>query len=99
MALNGIFLNNKKRRKKHKHYKFVLLGVCQCSDGYHGDDCSVAMDTAPTIVALSEDVYSVTGDNSLPVSRQVFVYGSSFVNSVTLTCHLTEVMVSIVILH
>ena len=75
-------------------YHPSLSEICQCENGYQGDDCSVSIETAPEVAYLSENLYSGEDSDISVISRQVKVYGSGFENTENLSCHveLVEVM-------
>ncbi|KAK6165461.1 hypothetical protein SNE40_022385 [Patella caerulea] len=58
-------------------------GVCICDEGYGGLDCSVSLDTPPTIV-YHHDNNLCNSTNS--TCSQVSLLGGEFVNSTTLCC-------------
>ena len=77
-----------------KHVLVYIVGECVCSPGYRGDACNLQDQNAPTLLKLSEDLYtdqSPTTDTA--VIRLVDIQGNAFTHSDTLTCHTEQVQV------
>ncbi|XP_070555605.1 von Willebrand factor D and EGF domain-containing protein-like [Ptychodera flava] len=66
-------------------------GVCDCSDGYGGTDCSVDLATAPELYRSGR---SGLCDSSVQSCSYVSIYGDNFMESSGLTCHVTPIMIS-----
>ena len=75
--------------------KFDLIsGECTCNNNYFGADCSVTITDKPIILAsYSNDVCDVSKLNC----TEIPVYGAKFINRTELTCHLSEITVSIIL--
>lgn len=68
-----------------------MLGVCTCNTGYGGADCSISVVTAPFVVLEDSNVACDTLNNNCTLA---VIRGDRFLNSSSLTCHMTEIEVS-----
>ncbi|XP_078310491.1 von Willebrand factor D and EGF domain-containing protein-like isoform X2 [Crassostrea virginica] len=66
-------------------------GICECNTGYGGADCSISVVTAPVILQEDSNVACDTLNNNC---THAVIRGDRFLNSSTLTCHMTEIQVN-----
>ena len=67
-----------------------MTELCECEDGYHGDDCSLGDTAAPEIFLLAENGLC---DLQYSHCEVVSVYGQGF--SAHDVCHLTQLQVGL----
>ncbi|XP_055959441.1 von Willebrand factor D and EGF domain-containing protein isoform X3 [Patella vulgata] len=65
------------------HHGTCNKGVCTCDEGYGGLDCSVSLNTPPTIVYEYENNLCNSTNGTC---KEVNLLGGEFVNSTTLCC-------------
>ena len=64
-------------------YTSLLLGVCTCFEGYSAADCSIELNSPPTIVGTARDGIC---DLSVRECAAVAIYGRNFLDSSNITC-------------
>ncbi|XP_070556409.1 von Willebrand factor D and EGF domain-containing protein-like [Ptychodera flava] len=67
-------------------------GICTCSEGFGGTDCSTNLQEAPQI--YSSGVGGLCDSSEENCTDHVSIYGDNFVESDVLTCHVTPVEIS-----
>ncbi|XP_033756295.1 uncharacterized protein LOC117339040 [Pecten maximus] len=68
-----------------------VAGVCTCQSGFAGPDCSLTVNEVPIVVPQMSNVVC---DTLTQTCTSVMVLGDKFINSSSITCHLTEVQVT-----
>jgi len=70
--------------------------VCKCFTGYYGIDCSQFITQSPEVYSLSRDTYVISASQvNTDVIQDIIVYGSGFINSDDLSCHLHHLKVGV----
>ncbi|XP_070555873.1 von Willebrand factor D and EGF domain-containing protein-like [Ptychodera flava] len=67
-------------------------GICTCSEGFGGTDCSTNLQEQPQI--YSSGVGGLCDSSEENCTDHVSIYGDNFVESDVLTCHVTPVEIS-----
>lgn len=73
----------------------VCLGVCVCQTNYGGSDCFVKTNEPPNLFQLSNGGFCDLRENSC---KEVIIYNNNTVHVEDLSCFITEVKVSSVVI-